>query len=55
MENKELIAYRNSKPHMNKETLAELVNQFDTPKEIAKYLHISQKLLAIKLKEFRLN
>lgn len=55
MENKELIAYRNNKPHLNKETLAALVDQFDTPKEMAKYLHISQKLLAIKLKEFRLN
>jgi hypothetical protein len=55
MENKELIAYRNTKPHMNRETLSELVDQFNTPKEIAKHLHISNKLLAIKLKEFRLN
>jgi hypothetical protein len=54
-ENKELIACRNTKPHLNKETLSELVDQINTPKEIAKHLHISNKLLAIKLKEFRLN
>jgi hypothetical protein len=54
MENKELIVYRNTKPHLNRETLAALVDQFNTPKEIAKHLHISQKLLAMKLKEFKI-
>lgn len=54
MENKELIAYRNTKPHLNKETLAALMNEFDTAKEIAKRLHISQKLVEIKIKEFKL-
>jgi DNA-binding CsgD family transcriptional regulator len=54
MENKELIAYRNTKPHLNKETLSELVGELNTPKEIAKRLHISQKLVKIKLKEFSL-
>jgi DNA-binding CsgD family transcriptional regulator len=54
MENKELIAYRNSKPHQNKETLAALVNEGYLPSQIAKHLHISTKLVNLKLKEFKL-
>jgi DNA-binding CsgD family transcriptional regulator len=54
MENKELIAYRNSKPHQNKEMLAALLSDGSTPSEVAKRLHISTKLVKIKLKEFRL-
>jgi DNA-binding CsgD family transcriptional regulator len=54
MENKELIAYRNSKPHQNKEMLSALLNDGSTPSEIAKKLHISAKLVKIKLREFRL-
>jgi DNA-binding CsgD family transcriptional regulator len=54
MEHKELIAYRNTKPHQNKEMLAALLSDGSTPSEVAKRLHISTKLVKIKLKEFRL-
>jgi DNA invertase Pin-like site-specific DNA recombinase len=55
MENKELIAFRNSKPHQNKETLSALLDDGSSPSEIAKKLHVSTKLVKIKLKEYRLS
>jgi DNA-binding NarL/FixJ family response regulator len=54
MENKELIAYRNTKPHQNKEMLAALLSEGLNASEIAKKLHISNKLVNLKLKEYRL-
>jgi DNA-binding CsgD family transcriptional regulator len=54
MENKELIAYRNSKPHQNKETLAALINEGLTTSEIGKKLHVSTRLVDIMRKQFGL-
>ena len=52
MENKELNDFRNTKPHQNKNLLAELVEKLHTPVAIANYLNISTKLVNIKLKEY---
>ena len=52
MENKELNALRNTKPHQNKELLLEIVQDHKTVKNIANYLNISTKLVNIKLKEY---
>jgi hypothetical protein len=54
MENKEIIAFRNSKPHMDQTILADLWSKYQDVKDIANHLHISQKLAEIKLKEFKL-
>ena len=54
MENKELIAYRNSKPHQNKEMLAALFSEGLNTSEIAKKLHVSNKLVEIMRKRFGL-
>lgn len=54
MENKELIAYRDSKPHNDKEMLAALFSEGLTTSEISKRLHISTKLVEIKRKQFGL-
>jgi len=52
MENKELNALRNTKPHQNKELLSEIVQEQKSVKNIANYLNISTKLVNIKLKEY---
>jgi hypothetical protein len=54
MENKEMIAFRNAKPHMDQTILADLWNKYQDIKDIANHLHISKKLAEIKLKEFKL-
>lgn len=54
MENKELNALRNTKPHQDKNLLADLVEKLISTKDIANYLNISTKLVSIKLKEFGL-
>lgn len=54
MENKELIAYRNSKPHQNKEMLAALFSEGLNTSEIGKRLHVSTKLVEIMRKQFGL-
>lgn len=54
MENKDLIAYRDSKPHQNKEALAALINEGLTTSEIGKKLHVSTKLVDIMRKQFGL-
>jgi hypothetical protein len=54
MENKEMIAFRNSKPHMDQTILADLWSKYQDVKDIANHLHISQKLAEIKLREFKL-
>jgi hypothetical protein len=51
MENKELIAFRNTKPHQKKETLANLWNEYQDIKVISNLLHISRKLATLKIKE----
>jgi hypothetical protein len=52
MENKELIDYRNSKPHQDKEMLAALFNEGLNASEIARKLHVSTKLVEIMRKRF---
>lgn len=52
MEDKELAQFRDTKPHNDKETLSKLWNDGLEAGEIAKLLHISTKLVHIKLKEF---
>jgi DNA-binding NarL/FixJ family response regulator len=52
MENKELIAYRNSKPHQNKEMLAALFSEGLNTSEIARKLHVSTKLVETMRKRF---
>jgi transcriptional regulator of aromatic amino acid metabolism len=54
MENKELIAFRNTKPHQDKSALSELWNKYGNIKDIAKHLHISSKLVMLKIREFGL-
>jgi DNA-binding CsgD family transcriptional regulator len=54
MEHKELIDYRNSKPHQNKEMLAALFSEGLSPSEISKKLHVSTKLVEIMRKRFGL-
>jgi DNA-directed RNA polymerase specialized sigma24 family protein len=54
MENKELIAYRNTKPHQNKEMLAALYGEGLNTLEIARKLHVSKKLVEIMRKQFGL-
>jgi DNA-binding CsgD family transcriptional regulator len=54
MENKELIAYRDSKPHQNKEMLAALFAEGLNTLEISKKLHISVNLVEIMRKQFGL-
>jgi DNA-directed RNA polymerase specialized sigma subunit len=54
MENKELIAYMNSKPHQNKEMLAALFSEGLNTSEIGKKLHVSTKLVEIMRKQFGL-
>jgi hypothetical protein len=52
MDIKELNALRNTKPHQNKESLVEIVQEQKSVKNIANYLNISTKLVNIKLKEY---
>jgi DNA-binding CsgD family transcriptional regulator len=52
MEDKELAAFRDTKPHNDKETLSNLWKDGLEVNEIAKLLHISTKLVHIKLKEY---
>jgi len=54
MENIELINFRNNKPHNSKETLEQLWKSGKTVGEIAKLLHISTKLVHIKLNEYKI-
>jgi hypothetical protein len=54
MENKEVIAFRNAKPHQNKETLTLLWNEYRDIKKIAGLLHISTRLATLKIREFGL-
>jgi DNA-binding NarL/FixJ family response regulator len=54
MENKELINYRNSKPHQNKEMLAALYSEGLNTSEIARKLHVSTKLVDTMRKQFGL-
>ena len=54
MENKELIAYRNTKPHQNKEMLSALFSEGLNTSEIGKKLHVSTKLVEIMRKQFGL-
>jgi hypothetical protein len=54
MENKEMIAFRNSKPHNDKLILTDMWNRFQNIKDVANRMHISKKLVEIKLKEFKL-
>lgn len=51
MEDKELIEFRSKKPHNSKEILEQLWKSGKTVNEISKLLHISTKLVHIKLKE----
>jgi hypothetical protein len=55
MENKEMIAFRNSKPHKDKLILTDMWNRFQNIKDIANHMHISKKLVEIKLKEYGIN
>lgn len=52
MEDKELATFKDTKPHNDKETLSKLWNDGLEVGQIAKLLHISTKLVHIKLKEF---
>lgn len=52
MEDKEIIAYRNSKPHTDQAVLTDLWNKHQSIKAIANHLHISKKLVEIKMKEY---
>jgi DNA-binding CsgD family transcriptional regulator len=52
MEDRELAKFRETKPHNNKEELLRMWNLGLEAGEIAKLLHISTKLVHIKLKEF---
>lgn len=54
MENKELIAFRNTKPHQSKETLTHLWNEYKDIKKLANLLNVSTKLLSLKIREFGL-
>ena len=54
MENKEMIAFRNTKPHQNKEMLAALFSEGLNTSEISKKLHVSAKLVEIMRKQFGL-
>jgi DNA-directed RNA polymerase specialized sigma24 family protein len=54
MENKQLIDFRNTKPHQNKEMLAALYGEGLNTSEIAKKLHVSTKLVDIMRKQFGL-
>jgi hypothetical protein len=54
MENKEMIAFRNTKPHKDQTILADLWSKYQNIKDVANHLHISKKLVSIKLKEFRI-
>jgi hypothetical protein len=54
MDNKELIAYRNAKPHQNKEMLAALFSEGLNTSEISKRLHVSTTLVEIMRKQFGL-
>lgn len=52
MDIKETNEFRASKPHNDKESLLKLWNDGLEVNEIAKLLHISTKLVHIKLKEY---
>ena len=54
MENKEMIAFRNTKPHKDQTILADLWSKYKDIKDVANHLHISKKLVEIKLKEFKI-
>jgi len=54
MEDKALNEFRDTKPHNNKEIFTELWNSDKNVHEISKLLHISVKLVHIKLKEYGL-
>lgn len=51
MEDKELNEFRSNKPHNDKELLAKLWNSDMKVRDIAKHLHISTKLVHLKLRE----
>lgn len=54
MEDKELNQFRDTKPHNNKEIFTDLWETNMTVHEISQLLHISVKLVHIKLKEYGL-
>lgn len=54
MEDKELATFRDTKPHNDKETLSKLWTDGLEVNEIAKLLHISTKLVHIKLREYEI-
>lgn len=54
MEEKELAEFRSAKPHKDQESLTKLWNDGLEVSEISKLLHISVKLVHLKLKEYGL-